>query len=60
MGILSALGRWLGSAPSPEPATRQAVERAVAIVDPILKSVSGYERKLALARQEQANRYLLI
>jgi hypothetical protein len=49
MGILSGLGRWLGSAPLPEPATRQAVERAVEIVDPILRTVSGYERKLLLA-----------
>ncbi len=49
MGILSGLGRWLGPRPPPEPAIRQAIERAVEIVDPILKTVSGYERKLAPA-----------
>ncbi|MDP1734188.1 MAG: hypothetical protein Q8L44_07465 [Sulfuritalea sp.] len=49
MGILSGLGRWLGPAPLLEPAVRQAIERAVEIVEPILKTVSGYERKLAPA-----------
>ena len=49
MGILSGLGRWLGPRPPPAPAIRQAIERAVEIVDPILKTVSGYERKLAPA-----------
>ena len=49
MGILSGLGRWLGSAPAPGPATRQAIERAVDAVDPLLRTVSGYERKLATA-----------
>lgn len=47
MGILSGLGRWLGSAPSPEPAIRQAIDRALEIVDPLLKTVPGCERKLA-------------
>jgi hypothetical protein len=47
MGILSGLGRWLGPAPSPDPAMRQTIERAVETVDPLLRSVSGYERKLA-------------
>lgn len=49
MGILSGLGRRLGLAPPPDPATRQAVERAVEAVDPLLKTVSGYERRLAPA-----------
>ena len=45
MGILSGLGHWLGSSP-PDEALRQAVDRAVETVDPLLKTVSGYERKL--------------
>lgn len=49
MGILSGLGDWLGSAPSPDLVTRQAIDRAVEAVDPLLKTVSGYERKLAPA-----------
>jgi hypothetical protein len=49
MGILTGLGRWLGLAQSPDPATRQAIARAVETVDPLLKVVSGYERKLAPA-----------
>ncbi|MDK9704778.1 MAG: hypothetical protein OEL20_16750 [Sulfuritalea sp.] len=49
MGILSGLGRWLGLAPPPDPATRQAIGRAVEVIDPLLKMVSGYERKLAAA-----------
>lgn len=49
MGILSGLGRWLGPAPTPDPTVRQATERAVEAVDPLLKTVSGYERKLAPA-----------
>lgn len=49
MSIFSGLGRWLGPAPSPEPAIRQAIDRALDIVDPLLKTVSGYQRKLAPA-----------
>lgn len=49
MGILSGLGRWMGAAPPLDEATRQAIERAVGIVDPLLKTVAGYERKLAPA-----------
>jgi len=49
MGILSGLGRRLGLAPPPDPATRQAIGRAVEVIDPLLKMVSGYERKLAAA-----------
>jgi hypothetical protein len=47
MGILSGLGHWLGSRPAPDAATAQAIERAVEAVDPLLRTVSGYERKLA-------------
>lgn len=49
MGILSGLGRWLGPAPATDPAIRQAIERALATVGPLLKSVSGCQRKLAPA-----------
>lgn len=49
MSILSDLGRWLGPAPATDPNTLAAVERAVAAVDPRLKTVSGYARKLAPA-----------
>jgi hypothetical protein len=47
MAILSGLGRRLGLAQPPDAATRQAIERAVKAIDPLLKLVSGYERKLA-------------
>ena len=47
MGILSGLGRWLGPRAPPDPAIRKAIERAVEVVDPLLRTVSGYERKLA-------------
>ena len=46
MGVLSGLGRWLGAAPPPDKALRSAIEQAVATVDPLLKSVSGYELSL--------------
>lgn len=49
MNLLSGLGRWLHAAPEPAPPIRQAIERAIAIVDPLLKAVSGYERILAPA-----------
>lgn len=48
MSILSGLGDWLAPPPL-DPALRSAIERAVVTVDPLLKSVSGYERKLAPA-----------
>lgn len=49
MGILSGLGRWLGAAPPPDEALRGAIGRAVETADPLLRTVSGYERKLAPA-----------
>ena len=49
MGILSGLGRWLGAAPPPDEALRSAIQRAVETADPLLRTVSGYERKLAPA-----------
>lgn len=48
MGILSGLGRWLGS-PPPDAALRGAIEGAVETANPLLRTVSGYERKLAPA-----------
>ena len=47
MGFLSALSRWLAPQAPLDGALRQAVDRAVEAVDPLLKAVSGYERKLA-------------
>lgn len=49
MGFLSGLGRWLGSPPPVDEALRSAIEQAVATVDPLLTTVSGYQRKLAPA-----------
>jgi hypothetical protein len=49
MGILTGFGGWLGSRSPPNEALRQAINRAVGAVDPLLKTVSGYERKLAPA-----------
>jgi len=49
MGFLSALSRWLAPQAPLDGALRQAVDRAVAAVDPLLKTVSGYERRLAPA-----------
>lgn len=49
MGILSGLGHLLGSKPPPEKALRLAIEHAVDAVDPRLKAVSDYERRLAPA-----------
>lgn len=49
MGILSGLGHLLRSKPSPEKSLRLAIEHAVDAVDPRLKAVSDYERRLAPA-----------
>ena len=49
MGILSGLGHLLGSKPPPEKSLRLAIEHAVEAVDPRLKAVSDYERRLAPA-----------
>ena len=49
MGILSGIGRWLGAAAPPDEALRSAIGQAVATVEPLLKTVSGWERKLAPA-----------
>jgi hypothetical protein len=40
---------WFGSRPPPDAALRQAIDRAVEAVDPRLKAVSDYQRRLALA-----------
>jgi hypothetical protein len=49
MGILSGLGGWLGSRPPLDERLRQAIDRAVETIEPLIKTVSGYERKLAPA-----------
>lgn len=48
MSLISALAGWL-SPSAPNTALRQTVERAVEAVDPLLKTVGGYDRKLAPA-----------
>ena len=49
MGILAGLGHLLGSRPPLDAGLRSAIERAAQTVEPLLKTVSGYERKLAPA-----------
>lgn len=48
MGLIATLGNWFSS-PALEEAERQAIELAVERVDPRLRVVSGYQRKLASA-----------
>ncbi|MBI4986442.1 MAG: hypothetical protein HZC24_14135 [Rhodocyclales bacterium] len=48
MGILTNLSGWLRP-PQPDAATEQAIEQAIDRVDPRLRIVSGYKRKLAPA-----------
>lgn len=48
MGIITNLTAWL-QRPAPDTATLQAIERVVDRVDPRLRVVSGYQRKLAAA-----------
>lgn len=40
---------WLKPPPPLDPPTRQGVERAVTVVEPLIRQVGGYERKLAPA-----------
>ncbi|MEI8162539.1 MAG: hypothetical protein WCI19_05345 [Betaproteobacteria bacterium] len=49
MGILSGLGYLLGSRPPPDKALQQAIDHAVEAVEPRLKAVSDYQRRLAPA-----------
>lgn len=49
MGFFSGLSHWLGPQAPIDEALRPAIERAVEAVDPLLKTVSGYVRKLAPA-----------
>lgn len=48
MSLLDSMRRWLHPDP-PDPMVEQAVERTVDLVDPRLRAVSGYSRKLAAA-----------
>lgn len=48
MGVISSISSWLRP-PPPAVAVRAAIERAVVQVDPLLKLVGGYERRLAPA-----------
>lgn len=47
MGLLAAIAGALRPAPPPDPATTRALGRIGELVDPILKSASGFEHKLA-------------
>lgn len=49
MGILSSLGLWPGPRAPLDGRLRQAIDRAIEAVDPLLKTVSGHERDLAPA-----------
>ncbi len=49
MGLFSALERVLRSSPAPDRVLGAAIARAVEPVDPLLKTVSAYERRLAPA-----------
>jgi len=49
MGIFSRLSAWLTPSPPLAEAERLAIGRAVAAVDPLLKSVPAFERRLAPA-----------
>lgn len=55
MGLLGNLAKWLGPAPPVPLELRRAIDHAVEAVDPALKAVSGYERRLEPAvRQARA------
>lgn len=55
MGLLGNLAKWLGPAPPLPLELRRAIDHAVESVEPSLKAVSGYERRLEPAvRQAQA------
>jgi len=47
MGFIANMLDWGGKSPPLNDAERQAVAHAVAAVEPLLKTVSGYERRLA-------------
>ncbi len=49
MGLFSALERVLRGSPVPDRALGAAIARAVEAVDPLLRTVAGYERRLAPA-----------
>src|ERR1017187_3839861 len=49
MKILTYLREQLRSAPPPAEELARAVERAVDLADPLLRTVSGHERRLAPA-----------
>ena len=49
MGLLGMLGSWLAPRAAPAAALDAAMARAIETVDPLLKAVSGHERRLAPA-----------
>ena len=47
MSLFSAVADFLKPSPPPSPQVLQALDRVAALVDPLLKSASGFERDLA-------------
>ncbi len=47
MGLLAAIAGLIHPAPPPDPATHQALERIAEQVDPLLKTVADFEKRLA-------------
>ena len=47
MSLLSSIADFLKPTPAPTPKVQKALERVAKIVDPLLKSASGFERALA-------------
>ena len=47
MSLISSIADFLKPTPTPTPKVRKALERVGEIVDPLLKSASGFERELA-------------
>ena len=48
MSLISSIADFLKPAPAPTPQVRKALDRVAELVDPLLKSASGFERQLAL------------
>ena len=49
MGLFSALERVLRTSPAPDRRLGEAIQRVVDAVDPLLKTLAGYQRRLAPA-----------
>ena len=51
MSLFSTVANFLKPAPPPGPQVLKALDRVAELVDPMLKSVSGFERRLAMPLQ---------